>query len=107
MREFFSEMRRSSVRSVRFILHPRLVCNPIDFPSLAAIIGERLLKVGRIRSDIGPDKSNQDGSAIRARWFRTEKLAASILEFSDRGRPEGSALTCGPIEAPLDRKSVV
>jgi hypothetical protein len=28
------------VRFVRFIWHPRLVGNPVDFPSLAAVIGE-------------------------------------------------------------------
>ena len=32
--------RRSSVRFVRFILHPRLIRNPVYFPGLAAIIRE-------------------------------------------------------------------
>src|SRR5712692_8169514 len=102
-----SGMRRSSVRFDRFIFHPCLVRNPVDFPGLAAIIRERLLKVGRIRGDIRPNKSNQDGSAIRAGWFRVEKLAASILEFADRRRPQGTAFAGGPIEAPLVRLGVV
>src|SRR5713101_6320777 len=96
-----SGMRRSSVRFDRFIFHPCLVRDPVDFPGLAPIIRERLLKVGRIRGDVRPNKSNQDGSAIRARWFRVEKLAASILEFADRGRSNGAGLAGGPIEAPL------
>src|SRR6202035_5041821 len=57
--------------------------------------------MGRVRGDLRPNESNQDGSAIRVRWFRVEKLAASILEFADRGRPHGTALAGGPIEAPL------
>jgi hypothetical protein len=40
--------------------HPCLVSDPVDFPGLAPIIRERLLKVGRIRGDIRPNKSNQD-----------------------------------------------
>src|SRR5229473_3732481 len=94
-------MRRSSVRFVRFIVHPCLFRNPVDFPGFASIIREGLLKVGGIRGDVRPNKSNQDRSAIRARWFRVEKLAASILEFADRGRAHGATLAGGPIEAPL------
>ena len=40
--------------------HPCLVRDPVDFPGLAPIIREGLLKVGRIRGDIRPNKSNQD-----------------------------------------------
>src|ERR1700730_4239883 len=94
-------MRRSSVRLVRFIFHPRLIRNPVDFPGFASIIRERLFKVGRILGDVRPSKSNQDRSTVRARWFHVEKLAASILEFADRGRSHGTAFARGPIEAPL------
>src|SRR5258708_4272542 len=93
-------MRRSSVRFVRFIFHPCLVRNPVDFPGFAAIIRERLFKVGGIRGDVRPNKSNQDGSAIRAGWFCVEKLAASILEFADRGRAHGTAVAGGRLEPP-------
>jgi hypothetical protein len=44
----------------------------------------------RIRSDVRPDHSNKDGSAIER--LLIEKLAAAILELADRGQDEG---TCG------------
>src|SRR5260370_35782765 len=96
-----SRMRRSSVRFAGFIVYPCLVRDRVYFPGLASILRERLFEVGRICVGLRPNKSNQDGSAIRARWFRVVKLAASILEFADRGRAHGSALAGGPIEFPL------
>src|ERR1700731_2467575 len=100
-RNLSPDMRRGSMRFVGFIPHPCLIRNPIHFPSLASILGEGLLEVRRIRSDLRPNKSTQDGSTIRAGWFRVEKLPASILEFADRGRPQGPAFAGSPIEAPL------
>src|SRR5260370_12123318 len=96
-----SGMRRSSVRFDRFIFHPCLVRDPVDFPGLAPIIRERLLKVSRIRGDVRPNKSNQDGSAIGAGWFRVEKLPPSILQFADLCRPHDTSLAGGQVEAPL------
>jgi hypothetical protein len=87
------------VRLVRFILHPCVCRNPIHFPSLASIVRERLLKVARIRSDAGYNKSNKDGSVIEC--FLIEKLAASIFELADRGLAQSAAVTVGKIEAPL------
>src|SRR5258708_14012737 len=60
-----------------------------------------------IRGAVRPNKSNQDGSAIGARRFCVEKLPASVLEFADRRRPHGPALTGSPIEAPLVRLGIV
>src|SRR5580704_9009505 len=100
-RNLLPDMRRGSMRFVGFIWHPCLIRNPIHFPGLASIIGEGLLKVRRIRSDLRPDKSTQDGSTVRAGRFRVKKLSASILEFADRGRPQGPAFAGGPIKAPL------
>jgi hypothetical protein len=74
-------IRRSSVRFVRSIVYSRLVGNPIHFPGLAAILREGLLKVRPIRVGFRPNESHQDTSAIRARRFRVEKLAASIAKF--------------------------
>jgi hypothetical protein len=68
------------VRFDSFIFHQCLVRDPVDFPGLTSVIRERLFKVGRVRGDVRPNKSNQDRSAIRARWSRVEKLAASILD---------------------------
>jgi hypothetical protein len=92
---------RSSVRFARFIIYPCLVGDPIYFPSFPTIFRERLFEVGRIRVGLRPDKSNQDGFAIRAGWFSVVELPASILEFAYRGRTQGAALAGGPIEAPL------
>ena len=55
----------------------------------------------RVGVGVGPNKSTQDGSAIRAGWFRVEKLAATILEFTNCGDAHGAAFAGGPIEAPL------
>jgi len=44
---------------------------------------------------------------MRAGWFRVVELAASILEFADRGRTHGSALAGRPIEAPLAGLGIV
>src|ERR1700735_5404149 len=92
-------MRRSSVRFVRFNLHPCVGCDPIHFPGLAAVVRKRLFKVARIRSDVRDNKSNKDGSGIEC--FLIEKLAASILELADRGLAHSTAVTVGKIEAPL------
>src|SRR2546427_12058448 len=99
--DLLSGSRRSSMGFVRLIVYSYLVRDPVDFPGFAPIIRERLFKVGRIRGDVRPNKSNQDCSTIRARWFRVEELAAAVLEFADRGRAHGAALASGPIEAPL------
>jgi hypothetical protein len=53
----------------------------------------------RIRSDVRPDHSNQDGSAIK--WLLIEKLAAAILELADRGHAQGTAAAAGEILTPL------
>src|SRR6202041_332080 len=92
-------MRPSSVRFVRFNLHPCVGGDPIQFPSLASVVRERLFKVARSRSDVRNNKSNKDGSGIEC--FLIEKLAASILELADRGLAHGTAVTVGKIEAPL------
>src|ERR1700723_4671965 len=92
-------MRGSSVRFVRFNLHPCVGCDPIHFPSLASVVRERLFKVARSRSDVRYNKSNRDGSGIEC--LLIEKLAASILELPDRGLTHSSAVTVGKIEAPL------
>ena len=42
----FTEVRRNSVRFVRFILHPRLVRNPVHLSSPASNIRERLFEGG-------------------------------------------------------------
>src|SRR5262245_38593557 len=95
-------------RITRLILHPRLVGNPVSFPGLASIIGERLFKVRRIRVDVRPDVSNQNRSAIWAGWFLVEEFAAVVPEFADGGRTtHGAILAVGPIKAPLMSSEVV
>src|SRR6266568_3566494 len=92
-------MRRSSVRFVRFILHPRKCHHPVRFPGLAPIIRECLCKAARIRSDVRKAISTKDGSAMKC--FLVEKLAAAILELADHGLAHGTVVAVGPIEAPL------
>ena len=55
--------------------------------------------MGRIRSQVGPNESNQDGFAINR--ILGEKLTASISEFADLGRVRDAILAVGPIEPPL------
>ena len=88
-----------SMRFARFIVYSRLVRNPVDFPSLASVIGERLFKVRRTRGHVRPNKSNQDNFAVNR--ILGEKLAASILEFADLGWIQDAILAVGPIEPPL------
>jgi hypothetical protein len=71
------------MRFIRFVFHPRVCRDPVDFPSLASIFRKRLFKAARIRGDVRYDKSNKDGSAVQC--FLVEKLATPILEFADRG----------------------
>src|SRR5260370_36646552 len=95
-----SRIRRSSARFAGFIVYPCLVRDPVYFPGFATILRERLFEVRRIRVGLRPNESNQDGTAIWARRFRGVKLAASILEFADRGHAHGSPLAGPPIKAP-------
>src|SRR5258708_19259382 len=96
-----SRIRRSSARFAGFIVYPCLVRDPVYFPGFATILRERLFEVRRIRVGLRPNESNQDGSAIGARRFRVVKLAASILEFPDRGHAHSSALAVRPLQPPL------
>src|SRR5882672_1299759 len=56
-------------------------CNKVWLPRLASVVGERLLKTMRIRRDVRPNNSDEDGSAIE--WLLIEEFAAPILEFAD------------------------
>jgi hypothetical protein len=81
------------VRFSRFILHPRLIRNPVHFPSLAAIIGVGLFKVGQIRGGVRPNKSNKDSFAIP--FVLAVKLTASILELANLRWVDGAVLAIG------------
>lgn len=59
-------MRQTLLRLVRFTHDPGVGRDPIDFPGLASIIGECLLEMTPVRSDIRYDKTNKDGSAYLA-----------------------------------------
>src|SRR5260370_38949662 len=83
-----SGRRRSSVRFVRFIFHPRVRRDPVHFPSFDSIIRERLFKIARIRSDVRNNKSNKDGSAMHG--FLVEKLAKSIPQGAHRRLVQGT-----------------
>src|SRR5580698_4484530 len=89
----------SSVRFGRFIIHSRLIRNPVHLPGLASVVGECLLKVGRFRVGVRPDKSNIDGSPFP--WLLIKELAASIPELADHGLSKDAILAVGPIDTPL------
>ena len=55
--------------------------------------------MGRIRSDVGDDKSNENGAAMQR--FLVEKLGAAIFEFANRGLAQRTAAAVGKIETPL------
>src|ERR1035438_2534128 len=99
------DTRRSSVRFVRFIGDPCLIRNPIHFPSLASIIRERLLKVGRIRGCVRPNESNKNRFVIQC--VLAEKLAVPVLELASLGCDHGSVLAVGPVKAPLVSLGIV
>ena len=53
-----------------------------------------------VRRDVRPNVSNQDRPVIQS--VLAEKLAASILEFADRGwQAQNAGLAVCPIQAPL------
>jgi hypothetical protein len=74
-------------------------CDPVHFPGLAAVIGEGLLEVTRIRSDIGDDEADQDGAAVEC--FLVDEFAPSILELADCRNAQNAAAAAGDIQAPL------
>src|SRR5215467_9030286 len=96
---------RSSVRFVSFIVYPYLIGNPVDFPCLAAIFGERLFKMSGISCDVRPNVANQDSSTVKG--LLIEKFTAPILELSYRGLAQDTILAVGPIETPLVRLGIV
>src|SRR5438128_2524602 len=96
---------KAASRRVRFIGHACVCRDPVDFPSLASIVGECLFETARIRRDVRNNESNKDGSTIQC--FLVEKLAASILELAYRGSAEGAVVAIGKIEAPLVRFRIV
>ena len=75
---------------IRFIFHARIRRDPIDFPALASIFGERLLEPARIWSNVRPDISHQNGSTIK--FFQIEKLTTAIPEFADCRLAQAAAI---------------
>src|SRR6202035_573922 len=87
------------MRRYRFIFHPRVGRDPVDLPGLASVVREGLLEMARRRSDVRDDEPHANGSAIQG--LLIEELAASLLEFTDRGLAQGAVIGVGVIEAPL------
>src|SRR6202044_1911669 len=71
---------RPNSRRTLSILHPRLIGNPIHLPSFAAVIGERLFKVGCTRGGVGPNKSNKNAFPIQR--VLGVKFAPAVLKLS-------------------------
>src|SRR5215471_13766833 len=86
-------------------LHPCVVRDPVNFPSLTAVIGERLFEVTGIRGNVGNDEAHQDGAAIQS--FLIVELAAAIPEFPDGRHADRPGPAIGEVEAPLVRLRIV
>src|SRR5271157_5890176 len=94
-----SSRRKSSVRFAGGVVNPRLIGDPVDLPGLAAVVGEGLLEMGCVGSELGPVKANQDRLAVDG-VLRVE-LADAVLELANLGRVENADLLVIPIESPL------
>src|ERR1700743_2294142 len=92
--------------SVHFLrgFDPRLIRDPIHFPSLAAVVRERLLKVWS-RRHIRPPKPNQNRLVIDG--IHREKLADAILELAHLRLIQHADLLVRPVEPPLMRLGIV
>src|SRR5215472_37748 len=90
---------------VLLVRNALLIRDPVHFPSLASIVGERLLKMGRLGVQICPLISNQDGFAIDR--ILSDEHTAPIFEFADLRRVEDSRFASRPVEPPLVRFWVV
>src|SRR6266568_4528972 len=93
------------MRLVRFTLCASLIRDPVDFPGLASVLREGLLKMCGSRSHVRPDEPNQYRSAIEC--LLIEKFTASILKFADRRLPQNIILAVGPVQTPLVRLGIV
>jgi hypothetical protein len=82
-----------------------LIRNPVHFPGLASVSGERLFKVGRVRGHVRPIKSNKDAFSVQ--HVLGVKLTPSIPEFADLWWIRGAILAGGPIETPLMSVGIV
>src|ERR1700722_3992040 len=82
----------------------RLVCDPVHFPCLAAIVGERLLEVW---SRIHTRPAEADENRLVVDRIHRKKFADSILEFANLRRIEHADLYIRPIETPLMRSRIV
>src|ERR1700683_1978195 len=97
--------RTTSVRFIGFVVYPSLIGNPIHFPSLAAIVGVRLLEVGLVGGGVAPEEADDDHFAFPA-VLRIERTD-SVLELADLGRVENANFAVNPVEAPLMRFRIV
>src|SRR5678815_5035751 len=87
------------------ILDPCVDGDPVRFPSLNAVIGERLLESIGVRRDLGEHAADQDGAPIE--FLLVVELPSSVLELTDRGCAQGAAGAVREIEAPLTRLRIV
>jgi hypothetical protein len=83
----------------RSFLQPRVRRDPVRLPGFASVVGERLLEVARVGSDVRDDESDEDGPAIER--FLIEELSAPVLEFANRGFEIGWAARSFTVSLPL------
>src|SRR6266404_5687215 len=87
------------------LLHASIGRDPVHFPGLSSVVGERLLEADRIRRERRDDEANQDGAAPER--VLAEKLAAPVLELAVHRRAQRTAAAVREVQAPLVRVGVV
>src|SRR5258706_13858912 len=79
--------------------------DPVSFPGLAAVVGERLLEPEGPGGDIREDEAHEDGSVVQG--FLVVELAAAVLEAARHGDAQLALGAVGEGDAPLVRGRVV
>src|SRR5262249_58087002 len=89
----------AGLRFIQLAFDSRVGCDPVNFPGFAAIIGECLLEVAGIWSDVRNHKSNQNCPAIQR--FLVIELPASTIELANRRLAERTAANGREVQTPL------
>src|SRR5690606_19003409 len=89
----------------RFVRHARIDRDPVAYPRLAAVVGQRLLEAPRVRADLRDDEPDEDRPAIEG--IRSIEHAASILELAIHGIGHDAVPAVGEVETPLPGFGVI
>src|ERR1700722_7787103 len=90
---------------IRLRFHAGVNGLPVSLPRRAAIFRKCLFKAARIRSDLRPDISHQNTSAVEQ--LGIEKFATPLLELAYRGRAQRSSDTRSATRAGIGKAPLV